>query len=293
MGAGQSRVGGIGVAMRRRSIFAMLLSCGILIGILVVSGCGANPTRLSQVGPVPTVPYLAPTVVPNATATATTTATPTPKPTATTRPAGPPPTQPPQPPASIPPGPSPVGTVPNVGGQLILVSLSQQWMFAYQDHRLVYRTPVTTGMPQLPTPAGTFHVQWHEANVTFYSPWPVGSPYYYSPEHINYAMYFLYDGYYIHDAPWRHAFGPGTNYPHTDPDGTVETGSHGCVNVPTGTMSWFYRWARDGATVVIYGRAPSPPAPTPTPKPAPTKTPAPAPTATPTQVPEPTATPTP
>src|SRR6185437_1267043 len=99
--------------MRRRSIFAIVLSCGMLIGILVVSGCGANPARLSQVRPVPTVPYLAPTVVPNATATAAATATPKPKPTATARPAGPPPPTPP--PASIPPGPSPVGTVPNVG----------------------------------------------------------------------------------------------------------------------------------------------------------------------------------
>lgn len=277
--------------MQRRSVVTIALSCGMLIAILIISGCGATPTRLTQAGPVPTVPYLAPTVVPNATSsvTATATATPKPKPTATARPAGPPPPTPP--PASVPPGPSPAGTVPNIGGQLILVSLSQQWLFAYQDHRLVYRTAVTTGMPQLPTPAGTFHVQWHEQNVTFYSPWPYGSPYYYPPEHINYAMYFLYNGYYIHDAPWRHMFGPGTNYPHTDPDGTNETGSHGCVNVPTGAMSWIYRWARDGATVVIYGRAPSPPAPTPTPKPAPTKTPAPAPTATPTAIPDPTATP--
>ena len=275
--------------MRKRSVIAVALGCGMLISVLIVSGCGNSSARLSQVGPVATVPYLAPTVVPDSTATAT--PTPKPRPTATPRPAGPPGTTPT--PRPVPPGPSPVGTVPNIGGQLILVSLSQQWMFAYQDHRLVYRTAVTTGMPQLPTPTGTFHVQWHERNVTFYSPWPPGSQFYYSPEHVNYALYFLYDGYYIHDAPWRHLFGPGTNYPHTDPDGTYETGSHGCVNVPTGTMAWIYSWARDGATIVIYGQAPSPPAPTPTPKPAPTHTPAPAPTATPTQVPEPTATPTP
>ena len=286
--------------MRRRSLFVALLSCAILIGILALSGCGNTPTRL-QARAAPTVPYLAPTVVPSV-PSVTPTTPPTPKPTATARPTssgGPPkPSAPPPPAASVPSGPSPVGAVPNIGGQLILVSLAQQWMFAYQDHRMVYQTAVTTGMPQLPTPAGTFHVQWHEQNVTFYSPWPQGSPYYYSPEHINYAMYFLYNGYYIHDAPWRHLFGPGTNYPHTDPDGTYETGSHGCVNVPTTAMSWIYRWARDGATAVIYGRASTGPAPTPTPQPpaptpTPTKTPAPAPTATPTALPEPTATPTP
>jgi L,D-transpeptidase-like protein len=49
-----------------------------------------------------------------------------------------------------------------------LVSLSQQWLFAYQDQRLVFRSAVTTGMPELPTLTGTFHIRWHEQNITFY-----------------------------------------------------------------------------------------------------------------------------
>ena len=183
--------------------------------------------------------------------------------------------------------PQPSAGVPKYGGQVILVSLSQQWLWAYQDRSLVLASPVTTGMPQLPTPRGNYAVQRKEANVTFYSLWPPGSPFYYSPEHINYAMYFRDNGYYIHDAPWRETFGYGTNYPHTEPDGTTATGSHGCVNVATGPMSWLYSWAHDGATVVIYGHAATGPAPTPTP----TKTPAPAPTAADTPVPPPTDTP--
>ena len=103
-------------------------------------------------------------------------------------------------------------------------------------------SPVTTGMPQLPTPRGSYAVQRKETDVTFYSLWPQGSPFYYSPEHINYAMFFRDIGYYIHDAPWRHAFGPGTQYPHTDPDGTHETGSHGCVNMPTRAAAALYAW---------------------------------------------------
>ncbi|HEU5348146.1 MAG TPA: L,D-transpeptidase [Ktedonobacterales bacterium] len=199
-------------------------------------------------------------------------------------------------PIALPPGPLPYGSVPNISGQLILVSLSQQWLFAYQDHTLIFRTPVTTGMPELPTPTGTYHVRWHEQNITFYSPWPQGSPYYYSPEHINYAMYYADYGYYIHDAPWRETFGPGTNYPHTEPDGQVVTGSHGCTNVPTKAMSWLYSWAHDGATIVIYGQAPVPPPATAIPtqaqtQPTPTMTPAPAPTATATPASQPTAMP--
>lgn len=149
--------------------------------------------------------------------------------------------------------PAPDVGVPNIGGQVILVSISQQWLWAYQDRRLVIATPVTTGMPQLPTPRGTFHIMGKESDVMFYSPWPYGSPFYYSPEHINYAMLFRSGGFYLHDAPWRHAFGPGTNVPHTDPDGTYETGSHGCVNMPTPAAAALYGWVYNGATVIIVG----------------------------------------
>jgi lipoprotein-anchoring transpeptidase ErfK/SrfK len=263
-----------------------------LIGILIISGCGetggsARLAQSSQPNPVATVPYLPPTVVPTTAPTAPATATPH-----STGSSGPTKPAPTVPPAKVPPGPLPNGTVPNIGGQLILVSLSQQWLWAYQNHQLVFRTAITSGMPQLPTLDGTFHVRFHERNVTFYSPWPPSSPYYYTPEHINYAMYYQDYGYYIHDAPWRHQFGPGTNYPHVDADGAHETGSHGCVNVPTGAMSWIYSWAGDGATVVIYGTAPLPPPATPTPKPTtPTPTPPPPPTATPAPPADPTPTP--
>jgi lipoprotein-anchoring transpeptidase ErfK/SrfK len=149
--------------------------------------------------------------------------------------------------------PQPLAGAPTAGGQVILVSLSQQWLWAYQDQRLVLASPVTTGMPQLPTPQGSYAVQRKETDVTFYSLWPQGSPFYYSPEHINYAMFFRDIGYYIHDAPWRHAFGPGTQYPHTDPDGTHETGSHGCVNMPTPAAAALYAWVGLGARVIIVG----------------------------------------
>lgn len=140
---------------------------------------------------------------------------------------------------------------PSGAGQVVIVSLSKQQLWAYQNGQLVMTSLVTTGMPQLPTPTGTFHIMMKEADVWFYSPWPYGSPYYYSPEHINYAMLFRAGGFYIHDAPWRETFGPGTNVPHTEPDGTTATGSHGCVNMPTSTAAQLYRWIGVGATVVI------------------------------------------
>jgi lipoprotein-anchoring transpeptidase ErfK/SrfK len=147
--------------------------------------------------------------------------------------------------------PTPDVAAPTQRGQVILVSLAQQWLWAYQDGQLVYATPVTTGQPDLRTPAGTFHVTRRLANTTFYSPWPKGSPYYYTPLHINYALLFRDGGFYIHDAPWRQMFGPSTQDPHQLPSGGTESGSHGCVNVTTAAGAWLYQWVHVGALVVI------------------------------------------
>ncbi len=200
----------------------------------------------SSNGVTPTVTYLPPTLQSGPTVT--------PAPNVTN--SGPLPT--PQ------PGPSPVGGVPNVGGgNFILVSLAQQWLWVYINHQLILDTPITSGAPGLLTPDGQYGVRYKQSNLTFISPWPQGNPNYYAPEHVNYALYFLDVGYYIHDAPWRHVFGPGTNYPHVDADGTHETGSHGCVEVPTAVGQWLYYHVDNGTLIDIYGTAPSPlPVPT-------------------------------
>ena len=148
--------------------------------------------------------------------------------------------------------PLPSSGIPNVSGQVVLVSLTQQWLWAYQDKHLILESPVTTGMPGLRTPTGTYQIQMKESNVWFYSPWPIGSPYYYTPEFIPYAMLFRGGGFYLHTALWRHQFGPGTEDPHYDADGTWETGSHGCVNMPYSPSKNLYLWIHIGATVIIY-----------------------------------------
>jgi lipoprotein-anchoring transpeptidase ErfK/SrfK len=142
---------------------------------------------------------------------------------------------------------------PNIStpGKVILVSLSKQWLWAYTNKVAIFNTPVTTGQPGLETPTGTYPVLSKIKDKTFISPWPPGDPNYYSPEHTNYALYFLDGGFYIHDAPWRKVFGPGSNVPHTAPDGTQETGSHGCVNVPTSAGAWLYDFAPVSTTIMI------------------------------------------
>lgn len=255
---------------------------GLLVGGALLVGC-ASSARMAQssptLTPVATVLYLPPTVV-QSTPTATPKLVPTPTPTPKPKPYVPPPTATPRP-----TGPAPIGGIPNISGQLILVNLNQQWLWVYQDRHLVFNTPVTTGMPELATPPGRYSIARRYQNITFISPWPYGSPYYYTPEFIHYAMYFLDYGYYIHDASWRKYFGPGTNVPHTNPDGTTETGSHGCVETSTAAAQWIYANEKDGATIDIVGTTPGapPPSPTPAPTASPTNTPipAPSPTATP------------
>lgn len=146
--------------------------------------------------------------------------------------------------------PKPSTGVPKMSGQVILVSTTQQWLWAYQDGKLVLASPVTTGRPELPTPTGHFSVMNKQTNITFYSPWPVGSPFYYFPTHINYAMQFKAGGFFIHDAWWRSQFGPGSQYVHRTGDGS-ETGTHGCVNLPEDTTYRLFYWVHVGTPVII------------------------------------------
>lgn len=158
-------------------------------------------------------------------------------------------------PAPVPP-PAPSGgtsPAPISTGKVILVNLTTQHLYAYQDGVLVNDFLITSGRPELLTPTGNFTVLDKAANVTFYSPWPPSSPYYYSPEFVPYALRLTNDGIFIHAAPWREPgdFGPGTQYPHTLPDGTQSTGSHGCINTTTADGGWTYNWAPIGTPVII------------------------------------------
>lgn len=138
------------------------------------------------------------------------------------------------------------------GGKMIIISLSDQMLYAFEDGDEVLETPVTTGQPALPTPVGSFSIFNKQSPMTFYSPWGPGSPYYYPPTTVSYAMEFAGGGYFIHDAPWRSDFGPGTNYPRTDDySGEFVTGSHGCVNTPVDAAAWLYNWAPIGTPVRV------------------------------------------
>lgn len=144
-----------------------------------------------------------------------------------------------------------IANTPNSSGKIIIINLSKQWMYMYQDGKQLANTAITSGRPGLDTPAGTFHILLKQSPTIFRSIWPKGSPNYFEPTHVNFAMEFIGSGYFIHDAPWRNVYGPGSNDPHYGASYGVESGSHGCVNVPYQTMVWLYNWANIGTTVQI------------------------------------------
>jgi hypothetical protein len=132
----------------------------------------------------------------------------------------------------------------------IVVSLSQQRLVAYDNGKVFLTSLVTTGNPKLPTPAGTYHIMAKLHPFTFRSPWPKSSPFYYEPSKVQYAMLFRGGGYFIHDAPWRGAFGPGTNAQIGTP-GQNFTGTHGCINVPSDVAAKLFAWAPVGTLVEV------------------------------------------
>ncbi len=140
-----------------------------------------------------------------------------------------------------------------IPAKVIMVSAetSGQTLRAYQNGVLVHEDYVTTGMPELPTPPGAYQVMAKYSPYEMISPWPAGSPYYYPPSMTNFAMLFRDGGYFLHDAPWRAVYGPGTNLPHaSDPGEPI--GTHGCVNLPYPDMVWLWNWTPVGTTVVVY-----------------------------------------
>ena len=140
---------------------------------------------------------------------------------------------------------------PTAAGKEIIVSLSRQWVWAYQNGVQVFNSPVMTGRPTLATPTGTYHVFLKLHPTTFTSPWPPGSPYWYPPTYINYALGWRAGGFFLHDSWWHSVYGPGTNGWHYDPKFGWQWGTRGCIAMPLSAASWLYYWTPIGTLVQV------------------------------------------
>lgn len=129
----------------------------------------------------------------------------------------------------------------------IIVSISERHLWACQYHKVVYNTPVITGMEFLPadlTPPGTYKIYAKQTNITLTGSDSTGA----WNDPVYYWMPFLqnqYGTYGFHDATWR----PNNAFGNVDPNS--KDASHGCVELPLDASAWLYNWAHIGTETTI------------------------------------------
>jgi hypothetical protein len=119
-------------------------------------------------------------------------------------------------------------------GHAVVVSLSQQALWAYENGRVVRSTYVSTGTARTPTPVGLFWVN-NKFPVETMEGTIAGE--YYLVKDVPNVMYFNDQGDALHGAYWHGNFGVPM--------------SHGCVNLPLDVAEWMYEWAPMGMAVQI------------------------------------------
>ncbi len=119
-------------------------------------------------------------------------------------------------------------------GRAVVVSLSMQALWAYENGQVVRSTYVSTGTERTPTPVGLFWVN-NKFPVETMEGTIAGEDY--LVKDVPNVMYFNDQGDALHGAYWHSNFGVPM--------------SHGCVNLPLDVAEWMYEWAPMGMAVQI------------------------------------------
>lgn len=114
-------------------------------------------------------------------------------------------------------------------GREIVVHLSTQTAYAFEDGVLQRAVLVSTGLPATPTVYGDFRIAYKLPSQDL-SGWGYEYP------DVRWVMYF-YKDYAFHSAYWHNNFG--------------QPMSHGCVNMSVADAGWFYQFAAIGTPVHI------------------------------------------
>jgi hypothetical protein len=130
------------------------------------------------------------------------------------------------------------GPGPQQGGyKEIVVSISAEAMWAYEDGDLVISSLVSTGIGDVPetvTPLGDWSI-WEKLDSQTMEG-TISGEYYRVPD-VPYVMYFDDRGDALHGTYWHNNFGNPM--------------SHGCVNLPMDVAAFLYDWADIGTAVTI------------------------------------------
>jgi LysM repeat protein len=139
------------------------------------------------------------------------------------------------------PSPDVLLPLPVIESKRIVVSISRQRMWAYQDGSLIWEWVVSTGIPSSPTAPGVFQVQSHDGTA-YASSWDLWMPYFmgiYRPVPSSSFM----NGF--HGFPNR----GGATLLWTGDLGHPVT--FGCILLDTENAALLYDWAEDGVIVEI------------------------------------------
>ena len=120
-------------------------------------------------------------------------------------------------------------SAPSAQGRSILVSTTDQRIYAYENGQLVRTHLTSTGRSVTPTVLGDYRI------YVKYEADDMSGPDYFLPQ-VPYTMYF-YQGYAIHGTYWHNSFGRPM--------------SHGCVNLPVEEAQWFFNFADVGTLVRV------------------------------------------
>src|SRR5229473_3108960 len=138
-------------------------------------------------------------------------------------------------------------------GTVLVVSLIEQTLRYYNNGKLVRSFYIVSGQYLRPSPPGFWSIILREHPTQFKSTEPPGSAFWYPPTPIQYALEYHAGGYFFHDSWWRYHYGPGKNFPHSDPPGTTpfnDNGSHGCINMNPVDVAWLYPRIAWGTPVI-------------------------------------------
>ncbi len=120
-------------------------------------------------------------------------------------------------------------------GRYIVVSISEQWLYAYEDDVQVFDAPVSTGKDGFDTPTGDFAIYEKIESQTMEG--SIGGEDYYVPD-VPHVMY-INGGVALHGTYWHDLFGTGIRM------------SHGCINLPLDAAAWLYDWTDIGTPVSV------------------------------------------
>ncbi len=138
--------------------------------------------------------------------------------------------------AAKPPAPKPAQPViRSTGDKLIIVDLSDQWLYALDGDRIIFDAPVSTGRDGFNTPVGSFSIYAKVREQTMRG--CAGGECWVVPR-VPHAMYIV-GGVALHGTYWHNQFGTGVRR------------SHGCINLPLKSAAWLYEWAPVGTPVVV------------------------------------------